>query len=98
MSKITQSAKGEPCSLRIPSVCNRNNETTVFCHAPSVDKGMGIKSPDFWGAYGCFNCHEFMDQSIWKRSDAQGLAAMYWNKAIFETLKKLIDKELVVIP
>lgn len=61
MSKITRSARMEDCTFRIPGVCNRDPETTVWCHAPHPKKGMGIKGPDSWGAYGCSNCHAVMD-------------------------------------
>ena len=89
MSKITKSAKGEVCALRIPMVCNHNPETTVFCHAPCVDKGWAIKSPDWWGAFGCYECHIYMDSG-------QG-NERHWMPAIYETMDKLIDKGLIVL-
>lgn len=89
--KITQSAKGEDCTLRIPGVCNGNPETTVFCHAPSPLKGVGTKSDDFWGAYGCSKCHELIDKYTLEQ------AANTWMQGIFETQKKLIQKGLIEI-
>lgn len=88
---ITQSAKGESCTFRIVGVCNGNNETTVFCHAPSPHKGIGSKSDDFWGAFGCSNCHSYADQ--------HGVMAMSdtWLSAIFETQKRLIDKGIIEV-
>lgn len=64
MSKLTKAAKGKECYIRIYPHCNCNPETTVFCHAPSVDKGMSIKSPDWWGSFGCSTCHAIVDGSI----------------------------------
>ena len=32
MSKITKSAMGEECQVRLIGICNYNNETTVFAH------------------------------------------------------------------
>ncbi len=61
MSKLTKSARGRDCTLMIYPYCNGNPETTVFCHLPSDRKGMGIKSPDWWGAYGCSTCHDIID-------------------------------------
>ena len=87
-TKITKSAKGEDCALRIPGVCNFNIETTVYCHAPCVDKGMGIKSPDWWGAYGCYDCHRVIDSH-------QAYSLSYWMPAIYETQKKLRAKGLI---
>lgn len=60
MSKITKSAKGEECQFRIPGVCNRNPETTVFCHEPN-GSGLGMKWPDTEGGYGCSACHDEID-------------------------------------
>lgn len=36
MSKITQSAKGESCTVRIVGYCNGNNETTVLAHLNGI--------------------------------------------------------------
>jgi len=86
--KIRQSAKGESCTLRLTN-CS-SNETVVFCHAPSKYKGMGTKSDDFWGAYGCSNCHAIAD----------GMPESYcnrWMSAIFETQKRLIEKGLITV-
>ena len=60
MSKITDSARDEPCTIRIIGVCNRMNETTVFCHEPA-GSGLAIKYPDTEGAYGCSACHDEVD-------------------------------------
>ena len=87
--KITQSAKGECCSFRIPGVCNHENSTVVFCHAPSVGKGMRSKSDDWWGAYGCLKCHMALD-------NYETFEVHYiWLQGIFETQKKLFDKGLI---
>lgn len=64
MSAITKSAKGQQCQIRIPNVCNHNPETVVWCHAngSAAGKGIGGKSPDELGAYGCFACHNLYDR------------------------------------
>lgn len=66
MSKITESARGESCAIRIPGVCNHNAETVVWCHAngSAAGKGMWMKSPDILGAYGCFACHAVVDRLV----------------------------------
>ena len=93
-SKITRSARGESCALRIPGVCNFGPATVVFCHAPCVDKGMGFKSPDWWGAYGCSDCHDVVDGR--RKADAfPGYVMRAWMPAIYETQKKLIAKGLL---
>ncbi len=100
--KITQSAAGEDCTLRIPGVCNFDPSTVVFCHAPSVDSGMRIKSPDWWGAYGCSDCHDVIDGRVkmvtlgFEEVDREELQR-HWLPAIYETQKKLIAKDLIKI-
>jgi len=62
--KITRSAKGEECQIRIIGVCNHNPETTVWCHlaGSAAGKGIGMKAISLLGAYGCFACHEVVDR------------------------------------
>lgn len=47
--------------MRIYPYCNGDTETTVLCHINSEDKGMGIKSKDFFAVFGCSNCHDIID-------------------------------------
>ena len=65
MSKITKSARGEPCQIRLAGYCNHNPETTVLAHYRLADYcGIGIKPPDFMGAYACSACHDAVDGRI----------------------------------
>jgi len=97
VKKITRSARGEDCSLRIVGVCNFATDTTVYAHAPCVDKGMGFKSPDWWGMYACSNCHDAIDS----RTNIRELTIE--NKlhtilsAVYETQKKLFKKGLIKV-
>ena len=86
--KITQSAKGETCTLRITN-CS-GTDTTVFAHAPSKYKGTSTKSDDWWGCYSCYNCHMMADGL--PESNARD-----WLRAIFETQRRLIEKGLIKI-
>lgn len=63
MSKIRKSARGEQCQIRLPFVCNGDPATVVWCHAngSAAGKGMGMKAPDYLGAYGCAACHDAVD-------------------------------------
>ena len=58
-TKITKSARGEECQVRIPGVCNHNPETVIFAHINGG--GMGMKQPDTEGAYCCHACHDELD-------------------------------------
>lgn len=55
-------ARGRPCQIRIPMVCDGGGETTVLAHYRlSGVSGMGIKSPDVCGAWACASCHQYVD-------------------------------------
>lgn len=95
-SKLTKAAQGQDCTAQIHPYCNGNSETTVFAHAPSEDKGMGIKSPNFWGADMCSDCHDCLDG---RRSIAfyAGEKEEIWNRAIFRTIKRRIEQGLIKV-
>lgn len=87
-TKITKSAKGESCSLRVSPNC-QDDETVVFCHLNSNYRGMGIKSPDIFGVYSCHHCHQLLDASKVDYYDQL--------RALQETQMKLINRGLLVI-
>lgn len=63
MSKIRKAARGEPCLMRIPGVCNGNPETTVLAHIRgSGNAGKGMKPPDVSGVFACSACHDVIDR------------------------------------
>ncbi len=84
--KIRLSAKNENCSLRISPNC-QDGETVVFCHLNSNYRGVGMKSPDLFGVYGCYWCHQLLDSSKVDYYDQL--------RALQETQMKLYDKGLI---
>ena len=92
-SKITKSARNEACSIRFPGICTFNDEQTVFCHISTVFKGVGLKSPDLFGVFGCAACHDVLDG---KRKHSFSEAELYEATldALVETQSKLVDKGL----
>lgn len=62
MSKLRKSARGQECQIRLPGICNGNPETTVLCHLGGA--GMGMKSNDIHGAFGCSCCHDVIDGRV----------------------------------
>jgi len=60
MSKITKSARGQACTIRLEG-CNGGveNETVVLAHLNGG--GMGAKCLDIHGAYCCHSCHDILD-------------------------------------
>lgn len=93
-TKLRNSARGQECCFNIPNVCTGGIETTVLCHAPSEAKGIGNKSPDFWGAVGCHACHDALDQHRLPKAEEQ----FYWLRGIFRTWQRWIASGLIILP
>lgn len=63
MSKITKSAQGQPCTVRLDGCYGGpNNETVILAHLNG--SGMGMKCLDIHGAYCCYSCHEMIDSRV----------------------------------
>jgi hypothetical protein len=57
---LTDSAKGRECTARwAPS--RHDPDTVVFCHV-RINSGVGTKPPDFFGYFGCVDCHASEDE------------------------------------
>jgi hypothetical protein len=94
MSKIRKSAKGQDCLVRIPGVCNFNNETTVLAH---ISSGLvARKSCDIHASYCCSSCHDVIDgrrNTEYTRSEIQ---TMFYDGMV-RTQLILIEKGLIKI-
>lgn len=56
-------ARGQPCMVRLPNVCNGNPETTVLAHYRLAGTcGAGTKPDDEQGAWACSACHDECDR------------------------------------
>ena len=98
MSRITKSARGEECQVRIPGVCNHNPETTIFAHINGG--GMGMKQLDTEGSYCCSSCHDALDgrAKAWAEfSSNDPIIKLYHHEGAMRTRKILIDKGLIKI-
>ena len=58
-TKLTKSAQGQECQIRLPGICNGDNTTTVLAHLPGG--GMGGKMHELAAAYCCSACHDMVD-------------------------------------
>lgn len=55
-------ARGKPCTIRVPLICNGNPETTVLAHVRMIEiSGAGIKAADVLAAWACSACHDYVD-------------------------------------
>lgn len=91
--KVINTARGAPCALRLPGICNSNPETTVWAHLNGFGKGMGIKTHDILGFPACSSCHAAYDTGK-DRSQYTGDAL----RALCETLVALVLSGLVIVP
>jgi hypothetical protein len=95
-SKLTKAARGQECTVQLFPYCNFDSETTVFAHAPSEDKGMAKKSPDFWGCDCCSSCHDIIDgrRNVDIPADEIFRAQI---RGVFRTLKRRIGQGLIKV-
>lgn len=56
-------ARGKPCLLQIPGVCNNDPATTVACHSNASYHGKAgaRKADDQHTVWGCYACHCWLD-------------------------------------
>lgn len=59
---LREAARGKPCFVRLPGVCNGKPETTVLAHLPIAGtSGMGLKAVDLCATWACSSCHDVID-------------------------------------
>lgn len=96
-SKITRSAKGKECQVRIIGVCNGNNETVVWAHANGLASGRGLwlKSNDLSGSYACSACHAAYDRAVFKDAEDYVQIENDFFHGHLRSLQILIDEGIV---
>ena len=62
MSALRKAARGRPCMVRIPYICNGDPATVVLAHYRLAGYcGTGYKPDDALGAWSCSACHDVVD-------------------------------------
>lgn len=94
---LLDSAKGEPCTLCIPGICNRDPATTVSCHVHDETFGMSEKADDCSTFHGCSACHRYLDTGAWlgKMSEADMLKLIL--RAIQRTMRNRILRGFMAV-
>lgn len=65
MTALRAMARGRPCMVRLPGVCNFDEATTVLAHYRLAGTaGTGLKPPDLLGAWACSACHDVVDGRV----------------------------------
>lgn len=96
-SKLTKAARGQQCTIQLFPYCNMNEETTVLAHAPSEDKGMAIKSPDWWAADSCSTCHDIVDgRRRVSDIDNEEIRSAH-TRGVYRTIKRRIEQGLIKV-
>ena len=86
---LRQLARGKPCDLRIPGVCNRDPETTVLAHINTEFKGVALKSPDICAVRACSDCHEYVGDMATDEMRLLGL------QGLLRTLKAYVEEGVI---
>lgn len=92
--KIRNSARGQQCQVRIPGVCNGNNETVILAHV-GKGSGMGQKCDDIHATYACSACHDVIDGRV--RIGDPRINRLYAYEAMVRTQKLLLEQELIQV-
>ncbi|MGK0524555.1 MAG: hypothetical protein ACI92N_002194 [Pseudomonadales bacterium] len=94
-SKIRESAKGEPCLVRIPGVCNGNPATTVLAHLNGA--GVGCKHADHKAAYACSACHSWLDGGYVQSGYGRTTRDLWHLESVIRTQDRLIEKGCIQV-
>ena len=93
--KIRSSARGQQCQVRIPGVCNGNNETVVLAHV-GKGSGMGQKCDDIHATYACSACHDVIDNRT--RVGDPRINRLYAYEGMIRTQSILLKQGLIEVP
>ena len=93
---MTDAARGQDCTLRIPGICNGDRDTVVACHVriPGIC-GAAMKPDDLFIIDGCGDCHRVLDnRALWEGS------ACGWDdvlRAMIETQRRRLHAGLLTL-
>ena len=81
---LRREAVGRQCQIRLPGC---TTEPTCLCHFRMIGlSGIGMKSPDVFGAWGCASCHAKVDTEGRGNTEVQ----LDFAKAVFRTQAILV--------
>ena len=97
MPKVSKLCRAAECTVQLFPYCRLGTETVVLAHAPSELKGMGRKSPDWWGADACAACHDLVDGRQ-RVSDITGEEIYRAHiRGVFRTILRRIEGGLIIV-
>ena len=90
LNHLRKLAKGKDCQIRVPSICNRDPETTVLAHFRMAGlSGLGLKPHDIFGAWACSACHAYVD------THHDELTQLEFAHGVLRTQKSLLDMGVI---
>lgn len=93
MSKITRSANGEQCTVRLDGCLW--DQRVVLAHLRKPGDGTGRKPPDYRAVYACGHCHDVIGDGTEARLERLGITKFVL-RGLQETHERLFEKELLV--
>lgn len=93
MTDLRKLAKGQECKVRLPGICNFNDETTVLAHIRLGYFGIGKKPSDWCGVHACSACHDELDRRTRRMDKTQVESDTL--RALCEQLQWYVDKGLL---
>ena len=94
--KLREAARGQQCTVRLPSVCSGDPDTVVLAHAPAGHRGMSTKTDDSHAAFACDACHAVLDGRVKARVSREEQLEC-WLRGINETHAIWRDMGLISI-
>ncbi len=72
--RLLDMARGKPCQMAVPGVCNHDPSTVVAAHSNRAEHGKAgaRKADDHYVVYACFACHSWLDQGEGARDRLAG--------------------------
>mgnify|MGYP000946415346 CR=1 FL=1 len=90
--KLRDAARGMPCQVRLPSICNGDDATTVLAHVRLAGiTGVGMKAPDLLGSWACSSCHDAIDRRAHTDLDRDFLRLAHY-EGVMRTINELIRR------
>lgn len=94
---LRRAARGEPCYVRLESICNGNPETSVLAHVRLIGiSGIGIKAPDLLACPACSNCHDAIDRRRYMNLDREHVQLAHY-RGVLRWQHELLRRELVCV-
>ena len=82
-------ARGRPCQVMIPGVCQGGTETTVAAHLDVP--GLNVKAHDIHVAWACYACHDWL-HTQWTIKHVKDERDLLHLRGVIRTQKVLIKE------